>query len=77
MVNRYAGRCGKCGARVAARAGTVEPIGGAFVPSHLTCVAGGSVIETTEFHSEHGEPIVRTRNAKGTCEDAPACGCCT
>jgi hypothetical protein len=77
MVNRYAGGCGKCGAPVAARAGVVENIGGAFVPFHLTCRDGGSVIVTTEFHSEHGEPIVRTRNARGTCEDAPCCGCCT
>lgn len=68
MVNRFAGRCTACGGRVPAHGGHWTRAKGL---RHLACESGPSVnvfvIGGKEF----------TRNAKGTCEDAPCCGCCT
>lgn len=73
VVNRYAGACAVCAARVPARAGWLTKRGGAFAPVHLACATNGTpevisiVIGGAEF----------TRNARGRCEDAPCCGCCS
>lgn len=73
MVNRYAGQCYYCGSRVAAKAGNLLKQGRTFHPVHLACHDRGErgvdvfVIGGNEY----------TRNRRGTCEDAPCCGCCT
>lgn len=73
MINKYAGSCGKCGNRVHAKAGqVVKSPSGVWQAFHLACMAGGAIIEV-QLSSGHSF----TRNAKGTCEDAPCCGCCT
>jgi hypothetical protein len=78
MVNRYAGACGTCGGEVPANGGVIEarrlgPKVRGWVVRHTAC-------------AEAGEPAVMTirtaggtfiRNARGRCEDAPCCGCCT
>jgi hypothetical protein len=37
MQNKYAGKCGCCGGRVAAGAGTVHKVNGAWVVQHQGC----------------------------------------
>lgn len=72
MVNKFAGSCSKCGARVAPKAGKLERVGSAWVVSHLACSVSGQA-EVIEIRTS-GATI--TRNRRGTCEDAPCCGCC-
>lgn len=72
MINRYPGSCAKCGAHCAAKAGTCMKVNGVWRVFHLACRDGGAVIEV-HFNSGHSY----TRNARGRCEDAPCCGCCT
>lgn len=72
MVNRYPGSCAKCGSHVSAKAGACSKVNGAWRVFHLACRDGGSVVSIT-FNSGH----TITRNARGTCEDAPCCGCCS
>ena len=72
MVNRYAGSCAVCGSRVPAKGGTLVRSGGVYRPVHLACRGGEPRVITVRI----GETEY-TRNARGTCEDAPCCGCCT
>lgn len=72
QVNRYPGPCAVCGARVAARAGWLTKRAGAFAPMHLACAEGGEGVHTYIVGGNE-----YTRNARGRCEDAPCCGCCT
>ena len=76
MVNRYPGKCHYCGGHVAARAGKCwRPKGaGLFVVAHLACDESGEA-KVIEFATSSGWR--GTRNARGRCEDAPCCGCCT
>lgn len=73
-VNRYAGPCVVCKGRVPARGGVLVPNGRRRGPAHLACADGTprvvSFYSPTSGHSW-------TRNAAGTCEDAPCCGCCS
>jgi len=80
-VNRYAGPCSACGARVPARGGVlVEGPRRSWRVFHLTCAddagadgaPGPRVVETRS-----GNGPTYTRNIRGRCEDAPCCGCCT
>ena len=74
MVNRYPGICYYCDGRVPANGGNLFKVAGRWVVAHLACLAsGGSVVNTYAFSG--GETFIR--NKKGTCEDAPCCGCCT
>lgn len=71
MVNKYPGTCGACGGRVAKNAGTLHRVGRRWVVKHLACQDAPGVITIRTSGGTF------TRNARGTCEDAPCCGCCT
>lgn len=72
-VNRYAGACAVCGARVPAQGGLLtRSASGAYAPVHLACAGG----EVRVMEVRIGDRTF-TRNARGRCEDAPCCGCCT
>ena len=73
MVNKYPGRCAKCGSNVPAKGGQLERSRRGWDVLHLTCAQGGEGVNTFTFAS--GETFIR--NKRGTCEDAPCCGCCT
>jgi hypothetical protein len=77
MVNRYKGTCKYCGGYVAARAGVTwkEPGNRRYSVAHLACKAEGRA-EVVEFYIP-STGWRGTQNARGRCEDAPACGCCT
>ena len=79
MGNKYAGPCSVCGINVPPMTGKVVKDGRRWV---LFCLAhmdqapasrGGSRSVVTRFSS--GATVYR--NAKGRCEDAPCCGCCS
>lgn len=75
-VNRYPGRCDRCAGPVAPNAGRLVGQGTrrGFRVRHLACdEAGHAAVITVELADGH----TFTRNARGTCEDAPCCGCCT
>jgi hypothetical protein len=72
MTNRYAASCAACGGRVPAKGGALTKVGGVWQVRHLACEHGPAVV-TVRFAGGH----TITRNARGTCEDAPCCGCCT
>ncbi len=73
MTNRYAGVCVHCDRRVPARAGKLWKSGGAWRVAHLACAdAGEPAVITVATSGWTG-----TQNARGRCEDAPCCGCCT
>ncbi len=76
QVNRYAGPCAVCGARVAAKAGWLTKRDGVFAPLHLACAKGSAAVDTYIVGSAFAVDEY-TRNARGRCEDAPCCGCCT
>lgn len=71
MVNRYKGTCIECGGFVPARGGNLTKNGRTWEVRHLACEDGPSVIS---IRTSGGDFI---RNARGRCEDAPCCGCCT
>lgn len=73
MANKYAGTCEACGTRVAPGAGRLGKAFGKWTVTHNKCPEGGKKVMTVRFSSG----AVITRNARGTCEDAPCCGCCT
>ena len=74
MVNRYPGRCVVCGGRVPALGGVGRREGRRFVLRHLACAKSGRP-EVVTFRFSSG--ATATQNARGRCEDAPCCGCCT
>lgn len=71
MVNRYDARCFACGGIVPRNGGALMKRGGRWVVFHPTCSSGGRVNTIIIGGREY------TRNARGRCEDAPCCGCCT
>jgi hypothetical protein len=75
MTNKYPGQCAECGAIVPANGGQLRKNGRMWEVRHLACSSGQkeqSVITTRTSSGWSG-----TRNARGRCEDAPCCGCCT
>jgi hypothetical protein len=83
MVNRFAGRCCYCRASVPPSGGRCWRWRGRWYVAHTECSA-----EAREARKEGRAPERRvdtfviggkefTRNARGRCEDAPCCGCCT
>lgn len=73
-ANKYRAACAACGSMVQPNAGELSKVDGQWQVRHLACADGvGRVIETyipsTGWRG--------TRNARGLCEDAPCCGCCT
>jgi hypothetical protein len=79
-LNKYPGRCAKCGANVAAGAGTLQRArGGGWSVLHVDCHAASSspargAVRVNTIRTSGG---TFTRNIRGRCEDAPCCGCCT
>jgi hypothetical protein len=72
MTNRYPGTCTACGGRVRRFAGTLHKTpSGVYTVQHLACAEGGKVNVIRMGGHEY------TQNARGRCEDAPCCGCCT
>jgi len=73
-VNKYPGRCCKCGARVEANAGKLAGRdGNRWTVAHLSCDAvGEAAVMVVEIGGNE-----YTRNRNGRCEDAPCCGCCS
>jgi len=73
-VNRYAGNCAICNGRVPPLGGYLtKAASGHWKPVHVACDAGEKVV--TYYSPVTG--YSGTRNARGRCEDAPCCGCCT
>jgi hypothetical protein len=72
-VNKYAAPCGTCGHRVPPNGGTVRRVGRRWVTEHLACEGGTPAVIATTFNS--GATVYQ--NARGRCEDAPCCGCCS
>jgi hypothetical protein len=75
-VNRYAAPCEVCGCEVPPGGGRLARNGRRWAVSHLACAEGDragtpAVVEVVIGRHRY------TRNARGTCEDAPCCGCCT
>ncbi len=74
MINRYAGKCSICGARVPANGGTLTRTGKYWQVKHLACGQSNQPeVIVTRFNS--GAEVYQNR--KGRCEDAPCCGCCS
>lgn len=72
-VNKYPAACAVCGATVPARAGSLQKSGSRWAVTHPACEGGEpSVIEITLASG-----YSMRRNRRGTCEDAPCCGCCS
>jgi len=76
MKNRYAGQCVQCHEYVPAGLGTVTNRGRVWRIDCDACTgrtsenSGLVCVKTSSGWSG-------TRNARGRCEDAPCCGCCT
>jgi hypothetical protein len=77
MTNKYPGTCYYCAAPVAVNTGTCWKPRGArrFAVAHLACAGKGEARVVSFYSPVSGESW--TRNARGTCEDAPCCGCCS
>jgi len=76
MINRYPGQCVQCHEYVPTGLGTVSKRNRAW---RIDCNAC-----TGRMPEDSGLVCVKlssgwtcTRNARGRCEDAPCCGCCT
>ncbi len=79
MVNRYRGTC-PCGEEVAPGMGTTYKNGRRWVVVCAECeprehVTGPRSPRTITTRFSSGAVVYR--NAKGRCEDAPCCGCCS
>ena len=74
-TNKFAAYCVECNGRVPAHGGKLTKVGSRWEVRHLACSAeGGAAVHT------YSSPMTGwsgTRNARGRCEDAPCCGCCT
>lgn len=75
MTNRYPGTCEHCGGRVAKNAGTLRRVGAVYAVAHLACAAAGTGRVINCYSPVTGNSW--SVNARGRCEDAPCCGCCT
>lgn len=78
--NRYPANCRNCHRRVPARAGVLlEGPGRSWSVYCSACQADAptaTAIVSFRVVGERG-PATVYRNARGTCEDAPCCGCCS
>lgn len=73
-INNYAGACVICGGHVPAKGGCIMKRGRGWGAVHLACEkTGRPAVHTIRFASG----ATMTQNARGRCEDAPCCGCCT
>jgi hypothetical protein len=71
MTARFPGRCRGCDAGIVP--GDIIVHGGRGKTYHVDC--NGRTEITTIYFPSTGNTIYR--NARGRCEDAPCCGCCT
>lgn len=71
-VNRYAAACSRCGNRVPAQGGMLERTEDGYAVRHTVCSFAPSVVA---FRFGSGATVMQ--NARGRCEDAPCCGCCS
>lgn len=72
-TNRYPAACATCGVTVPANGGTLSKRGRGWRVTHLACDSGVPAVIGITLQSG----VTLTRNARGMCEDAPCCGCCT
>jgi hypothetical protein len=72
-VNRYPAACTVCGVTVPERAGTMYRNGRRWAVTHIACGDGTPSVIAITLASGH----TMTRNRRGTCIDAPCCGCCS
>lgn len=89
MSNRYASQCLVCATTVQPHAGQFRRSGRSWGVVHHSCapevVLPASVqAEVDRINRAHGSTLTRFaggaevyRNKRGTCEDAPCCGCCS
>jgi hypothetical protein len=76
-TNKFPGPCAKCSKPVTAKAGILRRDGKRFVVFHSACAEEpDSAVIVSTFIGEHGVTTI-TRNRRGTCIDAPCCGCCS
>lgn len=75
MVNKYPATCLICRTEIPVNGGLfvrTPQLRSGFV--HLACHdAGGPAVHEIKVNGR----TVGTQNAKGRCEDAPCCGCCS
>ena len=72
-TNKYPAKCALCGFTVPANGGTRTRTPKRWVVLHTACEETGNPLIGITFNSGH----TITRNPRGTCEDAPCCGCCS
>ena len=92
MTNRYPGTCTVCRTRVAKGDGVIERKGRRWTVKHESCFHAQQTASAEDAWARaitrpRGDGLSRlyipssdtllTQNAKGRCEDAPCCGCCT
>lgn len=83
MVNRYAARCYYCRATVPPRGGRCWKYGRRWYAIHLACDEERKAAKKAGRAPERAVTSIvigdkeYTQNARGRCEDAPCCGCCT
>lgn len=78
MKNQYGAICHYCGRGVHPGCGTMWKFRSRYYVAHPACAKA----KTRDSRPDEPSSIViggkeYTRNAKGRCEDAPCCGCCT
>jgi len=76
-ANRYPGTCYYCNGHVAKNAGVIfeKKYARGFHVAHLACHDAGAPQVVTAYFPSTGQSM--SVNARGRCEDAPCCGCCT
>jgi hypothetical protein len=76
MINRYPGQCVQCHEYVPSGLGTVTKRNRAWRIDCNACT--GRVAQSTDLVCvKLSSGWTGTRNARGRCEDAPCCGCCS
>jgi hypothetical protein len=76
MTNRYSGQCVQCHETVPAGLGTVTKRNRAWRIDCNACT--GRMAQSTDLVCvKLSSGWTGTRNARGRCEDAPCCGCCS
>jgi hypothetical protein len=74
MRAKYPGRCSRTGVPI--RPGDEIAFDTATRTAYITCEDDAQEINTITLNDQ-GRYRTFTRNARGRCEDAPCCGCCT
>lgn len=76
MYNRYRGRCYYCSHIVKAKTGKLlHKSNGQWLIAHLACADNEQPAVVSTYFPNTGNTVYR--NARGRCEDAPCCGCCS